>query len=63
MTNEDDGRLLLKPSEVAVQLSFTERYIRELMARGQIKTVHFGRAVRIPVSEVVRLARDGVERE
>jgi excisionase family DNA binding protein len=43
---------LLRPPEVAHQLGLGRSKVYQLMATGDLRTVHIGRAVRIPAAEV-----------
>lgn len=43
---------LLRPPEVARQLGLGRSKVYELMARGELRPVHIGRAVRVPAAEV-----------
>lgn len=50
-------KLLLKPSEVAEALNIGKTTTHQLIARGDLKSVRIGRAVRVPVDEVERYVR------
>ena len=52
MEDNDDRRLLLTVREAAAVLAIGRTTLYELIADGQLKTVHIGRAVRVPVAEV-----------
>ncbi len=52
MEHEDDQRLLLTVAEAAVVLAIGRTTLYELIATGQLATVHIGRAVRIPRAEL-----------
>ncbi len=52
MEDNDDRRLLLTVREAAAVLAIGRITLNELIADGQLKTVHIGRAVRVPVAEV-----------
>jgi excisionase family DNA binding protein len=43
---------LLRPPEVAQQLGLGRSKVYQLIAAGELRTVHIGRAVRIPTAEV-----------
>lgn len=51
---------LLSVAEAAARWSVSSRSVWRWISAGEIKTVKLGRAVRIPVSEVERIARQGV---
>lgn len=51
---------LLSIADAGERLSVSPRSIWRWIASGEIKAVKLGRAVRIPVSEVERIARQGV---
>ena len=52
MEDIDDRRLLLTVPEAAAVLAIGRTTLYELIADGQLKTVHIGRAVRVPVVEL-----------
>ncbi len=52
MGDGDDRRLLLTVREAASVLAFGRTTLYELIADGQLRTVHIGRAVRVPVAEL-----------
>jgi excisionase family DNA binding protein len=52
MEHEDDQRLLLTVADAAVVLAIGRTTLYELIATGQLATVHIGRAVRIPRAEL-----------
>ena len=54
-------RLLLREDEVCERLSLGRSTVRRLMAEGSLVSVHVGRALRFPVSEVERFARELAE--
>jgi excisionase family DNA binding protein len=51
---------LLSVAEAAARWSVSSRSVWRWISAGEIKVVKLGRAVRIPVSEVERIARQGV---
>jgi excisionase family DNA binding protein len=51
-TVRDVSPLLLKIPEVAAALRVGRSTVYELIAKGELKVVHIGRAVRVPASEV-----------
>jgi|GEM_PF-5659333 len=51
------GRLLTL-RQAAEALAISTRHLRRLAAAGQIRTVRLGRCLRVPASEVERLAGD-----
>ncbi len=61
----NNGKLLLTEREVAERLSIGRSTLRKLMAQGAIASVHIGRSVRFPASEVsryvARLAGDAAD--
>lgn len=52
-------RLLFNRTEAAARLGLSAVYVRQLEARGVLKTVRFGRHVMVPAAELERLAREG----
>lgn len=52
MEHDDDRRLLLTVPEAAALLAIGRTTLYELVATGQLATVHIGRAVRIPRAEL-----------
>ena len=52
MEHEGDQSLLLTVGEAAAVLAIGRTTLYELIATGQLATVHIGRAVRIPRSEL-----------
>lgn len=55
----DGGKTLLSVAQAATALSCSERYVRELLARGILTRVYLGRAVRIRRSEIDALIAGG----
>lgn len=51
---------LFSIAEAAARWSVSSRSVWRWISAGEIKTVRLGRAVRIPASEVERIAREGV---
>ncbi|MBX3402999.1 MAG: helix-turn-helix domain-containing protein [Phycisphaeraceae bacterium] len=49
-------------AETAHELTVSTRSVWRWIAAGEIKAVRLGRAVRIPASEIERIARKGVPR-
>jgi excisionase family DNA binding protein len=47
-------RLLLRIPEAAERLALSRAMLYELIARGELRVLHVGRAVRIPVDELQR---------
>jgi excisionase family DNA binding protein len=52
MEHEGDQSLLLTVAEAAAVLAIGRTTLYELIATGQLATVHIGRAVRIPRAEL-----------
>lgn len=50
-------RLLMRPDEAAAMLSVGRSTIYELMRRGELPSVHIGRASRIPTSAIVHFVK------
>ena len=50
---------LLSLIEAARELGVSDRFLRLLEARGQLRFTRLGRRVLVPVAEVERLATDG----
>jgi len=50
--------ILLTAAQVARSLSLSERYVRALMARGDLKVKRIGGAVRVHRDELARFAAD-----
>ena len=48
--------------QAAAVLAISPEFLKKLQRTGRVQVVHLGRVVRIPESEVRRLARDGVTR-
>ena len=46
------------PVDFAEATSLSESTVRNMIARGELRAVHLGRAVRIPISEFERLGLD-----
>jgi excisionase family DNA binding protein len=55
-----DFASLATVAEAAKELRVSVRSLRRWIASGQVQIVRFGRAVRIPHSEVQRLAKAGI---
>lgn len=53
---------LLSVAEAATRWSVSSRSVWRWISAGEIKVVKLGRAVRIPASEIERIARQGVPR-
>ncbi|MCL8207117.1 MAG: helix-turn-helix domain-containing protein [Actinomycetia bacterium] len=51
---------LLTVAEAAAALRMSRRWVQVQARRGRIRGVRLGRRVRIPLSEVKRLAREGL---
>ena len=47
--------------DVARMLSVTEKHVRNMINRGEIKAKRFGGVIRIPYSELVRNIRDYID--
>ena len=58
-TMEERVERLLALSDVAEATSTSVAFWRKLVARKQIRTVHIGRAVRVPESELLRFIASG----
>ncbi len=54
----DSDRILVKREEAARRLSISVRKLDELLATGRIRAVRIDRAVRIPLTELERIAGD-----
>ena len=54
-----DGRLLLRPSEVADALALGRTTVYGMMQRGELPTVRIGSAVRVPIDAL----RSWIERQ
>ena len=50
--------ILLTAAQVAKSLNISERYVRSLMARGDLKVKRIGSAVRVHRDELARFAAD-----
>jgi len=50
-----DQRLAYSPAEFAAATGCTPTHVRNLIARGELRTFRLGRLVRIPAGEVDRL--------
>ena len=50
--NDDRERLLVRIPEAANRLGLSRSTVYELIAAGELKVVRYGRAVRVPVSEL-----------
>ena len=48
----DQDRLLVRIPEAADRLGLSRSTVYELIAAGELKVVRYGRAVRVPVSEL-----------
>jgi excisionase family DNA binding protein len=53
--------LLLRMREVATRLHVSEQMVSKMIADGRLHAVRIGRAVRVPVAEVERVAREGTK--
>lgn len=53
-------RLFYRPREVAQILSVSLPFVYQLTKRGDIRSVRFGKSVRIPVAEVNRIVAEGL---
>jgi excisionase family DNA binding protein len=49
----DQDRLLVRIPEAAERLGLSRSTVYELIAAGELRVVRYGRAVRVPVSELV----------
>ena len=59
MTDDRTGeRMAFRPSEVARALGLSERTIRSMLARGELRHVRIGRRVLISADTVRELLRD-----
>ena len=52
MDTQTNSRLLLRIPEAAERLGLSRSTVYELIAAGELKVVRYGRAVRVPVSEL-----------
>lgn len=50
----DKRRLLYRPEEAAQVLAVSRATIYVLLARGELRAIHIGRAARIPAAELER---------
>lgn len=57
-TVDQDRRLLLSYREAADSLGICERSVWQLVKDGELRSVRFGRSVRIPVKELNQLIAD-----
>ena len=48
-------------STAARRLCISERFLRRLLAQGQLKAIRLGRAIRLQESELRRLSQQGVQ--
>jgi excisionase family DNA binding protein len=66
-TNEIDGDVakwqLITIPRAAEVLAVSPRYVRMLIAEGAVRTVRFGRGVRIPAAEIARIAQAGYDQK
>ena len=53
------AKALLRVGEAAAFLQVSNKTVRRLLARGDLKAVRIGRLLRIPSSEIDRLIADG----
>ena len=60
MTDEHD-RLLVRIPEAAERIGLSRSTVYELIAAGELKVVRYGRAVRVPVSELAGWVERNVE--
>jgi excisionase family DNA binding protein len=51
--NDDRERLLVKIPEAANRLGLSRSTVYELIASGELRVIRYGRAVRVPVAELV----------
>lgn len=58
-----DDRHLIRVEDAAERLSLSRSTIYQIIARGELRTVHVGRAVRIPAAEVIAFAERLAETE
>jgi excisionase family DNA binding protein len=60
---EDSGKIvtarLVSLSDAARRLGVSDRFLRMLEARGQVRFTRLGRRVLVPVSEIERLTVEG----
>jgi len=54
-------RILLRASEAATVMGFSKSYVHRMILSGEIPSVRFGRAVRIPLDDLNRLIAARVE--
>ena len=62
MADRGSNRLLLRPMEAAELLGVGRSKLYELIADGNIPTVHIGKRLRIPVEELKAWIQDGINR-
>jgi excisionase family DNA binding protein len=55
------GTVLLTTKQAATQLQISQRSVFRLLERGDLKSVSLGKSLRVHVSELDRLAREGVK--
>lgn len=61
-SGDESSPSLLSIAKTAHLLTVSPRSVWRWIAAGEIKAVRLGRAVRIPASEIDRIARQGVPR-
>jgi excisionase family DNA binding protein len=57
----DQDRLLVRVPEAAERLGLSRSSLYELIAAGELRVVRYGRAVRVPVSELANWVERQVE--
>lgn len=60
MQTNTDEKVLVSVPEVARRWSVSERMVWLAIQEGRLQKVKLGRATRIPMSEVERVAREGL---
>jgi excisionase family DNA binding protein len=63
MKTSVDRPLVVGPDEAARLLRLSRSFVYELVARGVLRTVKLGRARRILLEDIERVAREGVPRD
>ncbi len=61
MTTNNMEKLLIKPMEAARMLSIGKTTIYELLATGEIPSIHIGRSIRIPAKALEEWIEKGAE--
>jgi excisionase family DNA binding protein len=56
-------RLLLRPTEAAQALGISRSKFYELLARREIRGIHIGTSLRVPIAELERYIAERLDRE